>query len=61
MSFKSNEWMRFLYHYKIKFDYENIKVTRGHNKTSVLIEPRQDKLIELVIKNFMFFYIKIGI
>ena len=54
-SFKSNTWMRFLYHYKTKFDYENIKVTTGHNKTAVLIEPRQDELIELVVKNFMFF------
>jgi hypothetical protein len=47
--------MRFLYYYKTKFDYENIKVTTGHNKTAVLIEPRQDELIELVVKNFMFF------
>jgi hypothetical protein len=39
----------------MKFDNENIKLKTGHNKTAVLIEPREDHLIELVIKNFMYF------
>lgn len=55
MCFKSDAWMRFLHNYKTKFDNENIKIKTGHNKTAVLIEPRQDDLIELVIKNFMYF------
>jgi len=55
MCFKSDTWMRFLNYYKMKFDNENIKLKTGHNKTAVLIEPREDDLIELVIKNFMYF------
>lgn len=55
MAFKSYKWMRFLNYYKMKFDNENIKLKIGHNKTAVLIETRQDSLIELVVKNFMYF------
>ena len=55
MCFKSDTWMKFLNYYKIKFDNEKIKLNTGHNKTAVLIEPREDDLIELVIKNFMYF------
>jgi hypothetical protein len=55
MCFKSDMWMRFLRYYKTKFDNENIKLKIGHNKTAVLIEPRLDTMIELVIKNFMYF------
>jgi acid phosphatase family membrane protein YuiD len=61
MCFKSDSWMKFLHYYKTKFDNENIKLKIGHNKTAVIIEPRLDILVELVIKNFMYFYIKIGI
>lgn len=55
MCFKSDSWMKFLHYYKTKFDDENIKLKTGHNKTAVIIEPRLDILVELVIKNFMYF------
>lgn len=55
MCFKSKSWMKFLHYYKTKFDDKNIKLRTGHNKTAVLIEPRPTTLIELVIKNFMYF------
>jgi len=55
MCFKSVSWMKFLHHYKTKFDNEHIQLTTGHNKTAVLIEPRLNPLVELVIKNFMYF------
>jgi hypothetical protein len=55
MCFKTNMWMNFLHYYKTQFDNQNIKLTTGHNKTAVLIEPRLDNMIELVIKNFMYF------
>jgi hypothetical protein len=55
MCFKSNMWMNFLHYYKTEFDNQNIKLKTGHQKTAVLIEPRLDTMIELVIKNFMYF------
>jgi len=55
MCFKGELWMKYLKHYKSKFDNENIQLKTGYNKTAVLIEPRPDTMIELVIKNFMYF------
>lgn len=54
MSFKSEIWMNYLKQFKEKTNgVFNIK--KNQPLAAVIVEPRQDELLDLVINNFMYF------
>jgi hypothetical protein len=55
MAYQSKTWIKFLEFYKKKFDDNDIKINNIFNKSAVIVEPRITNLLELVIKNFMWF------
>ncbi len=55
MAYQSKTWIDYLEFYKKKFDDNNIKINNIFNKSAVIVEPRITNLLELVIKNFMWF------
>ncbi len=55
MAYQSKTWIEYLEFYKKKFDENNIKINNIFNKSAVIVEPRITNLLELVIKNFMWF------
>jgi hypothetical protein len=55
MTYKSYDWMRYLHSIKEKCKNKTIDIKKGQSKAAVIIEPRKDEMLELVIYNFMYF------
>lgn len=55
MCYKSKSWMDYLYKHKELFDKKEIKLESNKPNTAVIIEPRNTEMLELVIKNFMYY------
>jgi len=55
MCYKSQSWMNYLYKHKEMFDDKKIQLVTGLPNTAVIIEPRNTEMLELVIKNFMYY------
>jgi hypothetical protein len=54
MVFKSEQWMNYLRFFKNKTQ-GNLNIKFNQPNAAVIVEPREDELLDLVINNFMYF------
>jgi len=55
MAYKSPLWMKHLYTHEKLFDNKGIRITNTNQNTAVIIEPRKTEMLQLVVKNVMYY------